>query len=162
LDVKGVVPYSSKDSFDVTKKAAQSNRVYIEDFYLIEYLPLMDARTASDTEVDKIAFRRSFVEKRLRAKPVDLLALRHAGMSMYPELEDGSTIVIDRARTRPGLDKEIFVVQVEEEILCKYLQRTGPSTLRISSANEKYEAIDLPSERVKVLGQVVWNDRTRV
>ncbi|SOB86533.1 Peptidase S24-like [Sphingomonas guangdongensis] len=80
-----------------------------------------------------------------------------AGDSMYPTLQDGDRILVDRGRRQPGPAGAIWVIRVGDALFVKRLARAGLHW-RIISDNAAEE--QRPAAEVTVLGRVVQLVRT--
>lgn len=111
-----------------------------------------------------LAFRRDFVQDRLRTSLSGLYCVRVSGVSMEPMLRDGNPVLIEPT------GGEIFgegpyLLRLEGALLLKNLQRLPGGKLRIWSENQSgaFQRIELawPAQEdvdVQVLGRVRWSD----
>jgi hypothetical protein len=93
----------------------------------------------------------------LRAQNLDpamLSMIQVSGDSMYPSLNDGDEILVDRS-PRP-LREGIHVVRVDDAVLVKRLDTGRPGFVALVSDNSIYARVELPAREVQVVGRVVW------
>ena len=101
------------------------------------------------------AFR--FSRKWLREQGLDagqLSSIRVMGDSMDPLLRDGDEILVDRT-PRPFRDG-VHVLRLGEMLHVKRVQAGAPGRVRLISANEAYDPIDVGLDEVDLVGRVVW------
>lgn len=112
----------------------------------------------SEQIVDHLYFRTEWV-KNVLGIPRDFLALISVqGDSMEPTLSNGDLILID-TRTSRVEDGAIYVVQYEDALLVKRLQKKYDGSVVIRSDNTLYEPEILHGEEainLKIVGRVVW------
>lgn len=84
----------------------------------------------------------------------DTEAIRCAGDSMSPSLQDGDIMFIDRANTDLH-DGEIYVVRVEDELYVKRLVRV-PGKIIAKSDNNSYPDFELSGDNFEILGRVIY------
>ena len=111
-----------------------------------------------------LAFRRDFVENRLRTSLNGLYCVRVSGVSMEPTLRDGNPVLIEITGGEI-LAEGPYLLRLEGALLLKNLQRLPGGKLRIWSENQSgaFQPIELawPPEEgvdVHVLGRVRWSD----
>lgn len=101
------------------------------------------------------AFR--FSRKWLREQGLDagqLSSIRVMGDSMDPLLRDGDEILVDRT-PRPFRDG-VHVLRLGEMLHVKRVQAGAPGRVRLISANEAYDPIEVGLDEVDLVGRVVW------
>lgn len=87
-----------------------------------------------------------------------------AGDSMYPTIEGGDCLVVDRSKTEI-YDGKIYCVRIDNQLYAKRLQKIPPQTIKvISDNNDKYDPfyIDLSQDTnfdFTVIGEVKWWSR---
>jgi len=80
------------------------------------------------------------------------------GDSMFPEIQDGDLMVIDRKIQQPN--GSIVLASVNNSFCVKRLQRWPDGSIELRSDNPKYESIHLPSEfegNFEIFGRVIWS-----
>jgi phage repressor protein C with HTH and peptisase S24 domain len=93
--------------------------------------------------------------RRQNLDPAMLSAIVVTGDSMEPVLSDGDEILVDRSPRNPR--DGIHVVRLDEEaLLVKRLAFGKPGAIVLISDNNLYPPIELPAQRVRVIGRVVW------
>lgn len=112
----------------------------------------------SEQIVDHLYFKSEWV-KNVLGIPRDSLALISVqGDSMEPALSNGDLILVD-IRTSRVEDGAIYVVQYEDALLVKRLQKKYDGSVVIRSDNPLYEPEILHGEEavnLKIVGRVVW------
>ena len=86
-----------------------------------------------------------------------------SGDSMYPTIEGGDCLVVDKSRTEIH-DGKIYCVRIDGQLYAKRLQKIPPNKIKITSDNLKYDAfyIDFDSNinyDFAVIGEVKWWSR---
>lgn len=110
----------------------------------------------------KISEYYSFQKLWLRKKgnPKNMVLMDIVGNSMEPELKDGDTVLVDRAKSEI-LAGAIYAVGVEDTVLIKRVEKL-PDKLVLISDNEKYPPTYITGDdinRVRVLGKIIWSCR---
>jgi phage repressor protein C with HTH and peptisase S24 domain len=112
----------------------------------------------SEQIVDHLYFKTEWV-KNVLGIPRDFLALISVqGDSMEPTLSNGDLILVD-TRTSRVEDGAIYVVQYDDALLVKRLQKKYDGSVVIRSDNTFYEPEILHGEEannLKIVGRVVW------
>lgn len=106
-------------------------------------------------EVAFDAFR--FSRKWLREQGLDagqLSAIRVMGDSMDPLLRDGDEILVDR--TPRAFREGVHVLRLGDMLHVKRVQAGPPGRLRLISANEAYDPVEVALDEVDLVGRVVW------
>lgn len=103
------------------------------------------------------AFRADFV-MRVGWKASTHFSFRAEGNSMEPTIQDGASVVVDTTETvvRSG---KIYAIKIDGEPCLKRLFKVPGGLIRISSDNTSdpsYAAIDVPVEKIEIIGRVVW------
>ncbi|MBL8655960.1 MAG: LexA family transcriptional regulator [Altererythrobacter sp.] len=110
------------------------------------------ATGAQEIPHDFIRFTRRWLRE-TGLEGADLSAIRVEGDSMFPVLNSGDEIFVDRGK-RSG--EGVFVVRIGEALHVKQVRASAPGTIALVSANDAYAPIELPREEVEVIGRVVW------
>ena len=124
-----------------------------------EYIPIPLRSTSLENSgmEEPIAIKKSWMFKQLQAKPGDLSFFYAEGESMKPTLYPGDIVLVDlhEAAIRDGL----YVLQIEDVILIKRLQRLSGDLIKVSSDNPEYESWTANthnlSQALKIVGKVV-------
>lgn len=80
------------------------------------------------------------------------------GNSMFPTIQDGDLMVIDRKADQP--DGCIVLASVNNTFCVKRLFRWPDGSIELRPENSKFESINLPSEyegEFQVFGRVIWS-----
>lgn len=115
-------------------------------------------------EVEKdliyIGMPRTFIHDELHTTPANLFVMPVQGDSMEPTIKDGDYIIVNKQVGRP-LAGHIFLVRIDESILCKRLHELPSKRLRVSSDNQYYESFEVPADQdnFEIIGRVVWFSR---
>ena len=111
--------------------------------------------TVPDTESAFDTFR--FSRRWLAEQGLDgarISAIRVAGDSMEPLLNDGDEILVD---TAPRAFRDgIHVVRLGDTLLVKRVAQAGAGRLALLSQNLAYPPIEVAAEEVAIIGRVVW------
>ena len=106
------------------------------------------------------AFNRKWLARR-GLSPANLAVISVRGDSMVPRLSEGDLILIDRAQ-RQITDGRVFVVRLGTDLLVKHVQRLGPDSISLISANKLYpprevalSALGDQAGQIEVIGRVV-------
>ncbi len=129
------------------------------------YVPLYDAYCSgghgSWNEGAKVLAMLAFTAYSLRKKGLDpsrLSAIRVDGDSMLGLLSDGDTVVVDHGRnTLEG--EAVYVIQLDDHLYAKRLQRQFDGSIHIISENKAYRDMVVPKEQLndlRIIGRVVW------
>jgi phage repressor protein C with HTH and peptisase S24 domain len=129
------------------------------------YVPLYDAYCSgghgSWNDGAKVLTMLAFTAYSLRKKglePSSLSAIRVDGDSMLGLLNDGDTVVIDHGRnTLEG--EAVYVIQLDDHLYAKRLQRQFDGSIHIISENKAYKDMIVPKEKLndlRIIGRVVW------
>ncbi len=126
---------------------------------LDEYIPIpLHSTSLNKSGVEEpIAIKKSWMFKQLQAKPGDLSFFCEEGESMKPTLYPGDIVLVNlhEAVIRDGL----YILQIEDVILIKRLQRLSGDLIKVSSDNPEYESwtasIHNLNQTLKIIGKVV-------
>ena len=106
------------------------------------------------------AFNRKWLARR-GLSPANLAVISVRGDSMEPKLCSGDLILIDRAQ-RQIADGLAFVVRLGTDLLVKHVQRLGPDSISLISANKLYPPCEIAlsalgdqAGQIEVVGRVV-------
>jgi transcriptional regulator with XRE-family HTH domain len=126
---------------------------------LDEYIPIPLHHTSFDNSrvEEPIAIKKSWIFKQLQAKPADLSFFCTDGESMKPTLYPGDLVLVNLHES--AIQDGIYVLQIEEVVLIKRLQRLSGDLIKVSSDNLEYDSwtvnIHNFSPTLKILGRVV-------
>lgn len=115
----------------------------------------------SEQIVDFVSFKEEWVQNFLRVPRKDLALLSVKGDSMNPTLNDGDMILVDLRADRLE-DSAIYVLEFEDALLVKRIQRKLDGSIVIKSDNQLYEPEILKKDQaggLKIVGRVVWSGR---
>lgn len=78
------------------------------------------------------------------------------GDSMWPRIEDGATIAVDKGRTTIK-DGDIYAFRHDDLYRVKYLYKLPGGRVRIKSENEEeYPEEIVSAEEIEIIGRVFW------
>jgi phage repressor protein C with HTH and peptisase S24 domain len=145
------------------KKRKQINQqTELAEFF---FVPEVDVRAGAgdgqvvDSEeiIGKFAFRRSWLRQK-GLKPASLAVVRARGDSMFPTVQDGDILLIDRAVTSLASDG-IYLIEQANNLQCKRLQLELAHGLIVKSDNPAYKDQRLSfkqAEALRIAGRVIW------
>jgi phage repressor protein C with HTH and peptisase S24 domain len=111
--------------------------------------------------IAQLGFSKGWLDQLSRAKPEDLSIIRVEGDSMFPTLNDGDDIMVDRSSATRRVTDGIYVLRRDDTLMVKRIT-VSPSrrTFEVSSDNSAYTSWPncAPSD-INVLGRVVWAGR---
>jgi hypothetical protein len=111
--------------------------------------------------IAQLGFSKGWLEQLSRAKPDDLSIIKVEGDSMFPTLNDGDDIMVDRSSARRRVTDGIYVLRRDDTLMVKRIT-VNPSrgTFEVSSDNAAYASWpDCAPDEIDVLGRVVWAGR---
>lgn len=131
----------------------------------IEFIPYFSVTASagngltvdSEDVVGQIAFNKAWLSRK-GLKPGSLAVISAKGDSMEPTVKSGDVLLVDRNVTRISTDG-IYVIERENNLFCKRLQKMIDGAVTIMSDNPKYLEQKLTSEAAEslnVAGRVVW------
>jgi phage repressor protein C with HTH and peptisase S24 domain len=112
----------------------------------------------SEQIVDYMAFKREWLQRVLGISHSDIVLVEVRGDSMAGTLDDGDLALVDMRQNRLDVSA-VFVIQVDDALLVKRVQRKLDGTVIIKSDNSAYEPEVLVGPQLaslKVVGRVVW------
>lgn len=107
--------------------------------------------------IGRFAFKRSWLDRK-GLNPANLVIVTAKGDSMEPTVRSGDILLIDKNITRLASDG-IYLIERDNEVYCKRLQKLFNGGVTIMSDNGKYKPQELDqegAERLHVTGRVVW------
>jgi phage repressor protein C with HTH and peptisase S24 domain len=110
-------------------------------------------------------FRRYFIENTLAKKPAHLVAVMVSGDSMWPNLKNGDTMLIDVSRGWQG--DGIYLIRIGTDLLVKRLQKNIGHQLSIISDNPAWETQTFDLRQVDdsefaILGKHLWHGSSAI
>ncbi|OYW46554.1 MAG: transcriptional regulator [Sphingomonadales bacterium 32-68-7] len=138
--------------------AEEKSRQSGDDWLEVPRLPLEASAgpgALASAEAPFGAFR--FSRRWLRAQGLEaarLSAIRVIGDSMDPLLRDGDEILVDR--TPAPFREGVHVLRLGDALHVKRVQAGKPGRLRLISANDAYEPVEVSLGEVDLIGRVVW------
>lgn len=107
--------------------------------------------------IGRFAFKRAWLDRK-GLNPASLVIVTAKGDSMEPTVRSGDILLVDKNITRLASDG-IYLIERDNEVYCKRLQRLFNGGVSIMSDNAKYKPQELDqdgAERLRVTGRVVW------
>ncbi|MEO6388515.1 MAG: S24 family peptidase [Croceibacterium sp.] len=108
---------------------------------------------AAEIPFDAFRFSRRWLREQ-GLEPAMLSSIRVMGDSMDPLLRDGDEILVDR--TLRSFREGVHVLRLGEVLHVKRVQSGQPGRLRLISANDAYEPLEVALDEVDLVGRVVW------
>ncbi len=110
-------------------------------------------RVPEEDEEIRVAFRREWIRRKGDAR--DMVLIKVAGDSMEPTLLAGDLVLVDRGRNYFDPQGGIYAIALDDIIMVKRIQMLDDQ-VRIISDNKKYEVFEVPADKVKINGKVIW------
>ena len=110
-----------------------------------------------EQSVGQFAFKRTWI-RRKGLNPNNLSVVTAKGDSMEPTVRDGDILLVDQMVDRISTDG-IYLIERENDLYCKRLQRSFDGGVTIMSDNPRYSPQQLSPESANSLhitGRVVW------
>jgi phage repressor protein C with HTH and peptisase S24 domain/DNA-binding XRE family transcriptional regulator len=87
----------------------------------------------------------------------NLFAIRVWCDAMYPDVKPGSIAIIDKGQNNINLEG-IFLIRMDDIIRMKLVQKVPGKKVQLSTINNRYPAIIIPSEDLAdcIVGKFVW------
>ena len=111
--------------------------------------------------VDYVSFKTAWLKIGLGISPQGAVLISVKGDSMEPTLSNGDLVLIDTS-TRKIEDNAIYVINYDDALLVKRIQRKYDRSVMIMSDNKSYgdEAVQGNLvDQLQVIGRVVWYGR---
>lgn len=140
-------------------------RSAVDSYSDLELIPAYNVKASAgngysvgDEEViGNLAFKRDWLTKQgLTAASLVVVSAR--GDSMEPTVRDADILLVDRNVTRLAGDG-IYLIERDNELYCKRLQKMFDGGVTIMSDNKRYETQQLSAEAasgLNVIGRVIW------
>lgn len=133
-----------------------------DDFYFVPEVDVAasmgpGAEVDSEEIIGKFAFRRNWLRQK-GLRPEMLAVVRASGDSMFPTVQDGDILLIDRAVDGFKSDG-IYLIEQSNHLQCKRLQLRMGDGVIVKSDNPAYEAQTLSAKQaagLRIAGRVVW------
>lgn len=142
---------------DATPLAADIADFAMIDAYDIEASAGNGTVAREEEVIGRFAFRRSWLNRK-GLSPATLVIITAKGDSMEPTVRSGDILLVDKNITRLASDG-IYLIERDNEVYCKRLQKLFNGGVSIMSDNEKYKPQELDqseAEQLNVTGRVVW------
>lgn len=108
-----------------------------------------------------LAFNADWLNK-VGINKMDLMAIYARGDSMEPTIVSGDSLVIDNSVNHISSDGGIYVINYDNELYVKRVQKMLDGQVSVTSDNSNYRDITIPKSELvnlKVIGRVVWYGR---
>ena len=125
------------------------------DFVLVPHYGAITA-TESGSQVSRegvlgeFAFRGDWLQKTIGGEPVDLGVVEVAGDSMEPTLRHGEKVLVDLSVTAM-IGDGIYLLQDDDLLVVKRLQRVIGSGILVRSDNPAYATYEVPQSKAQAL-----------
>ncbi len=113
-----------------------------------------------DTVGDQYFFRTDWLSS--LCSPHQAVLFDVDGISMYPTINHGDTVLIDRGRTEFENDR-IFAIGIQDRVLLKRLRLTAGGKIAVVSDNEdkrRFPTEEVEPQEIRILGHAVWHAGT--
>lgn len=163
FDLSCVMGVEVKDLLAGLSKPASQDSV-LEDADLL-LVPGYDVKASAgngnhvngEAVIGRYAFSRSWLARK-GLKHENLAVVTANGDSMEPTVRSGDILLVDLSVKRVSPDG-IYLIEKDNELFCKRLQRLFDGGVSIMSENTKYETQHLSpasAEALHVVGRVIW------
>ncbi len=109
----------------------------------------------------QLALDKTWVDHSLKLPPEHLIVMEATGDSMLGEINDKDMLLINTHDT--SLRDGIYVLQINDDITIKRIQRLVSGIIRVVSANSAYQPFEIDVNTLpkdfSVMGRVVWFGR---
>ncbi|WP_172399757.1 XRE family transcriptional regulator [Geothermobacter hydrogeniphilus] len=115
----------------------------------------------SEQIVDFVSFKDDWVHNYLRVPTKDLALITVKGDSMAPTLNAGDLILVDLRVSRIE-DSAVYVIEFDDALLVKRVQRKLDGSIVIKNDNPFYEPEILSNDQVaalRIVGRVIWTGK---
>ncbi len=126
--------------------------------YIVEGPAAQGFPITSEQVVDYLALKIEWVHSRLRADPGNLVLIEAAGDSMSPTFSDSDLLIVDLSEPRFKHDG-VYVLRRDNDLSIRRIQRRPDGRLFIRSDNRAYDPCVVRSERLRIIGRVIWAGR---
>jgi phage repressor protein C with HTH and peptisase S24 domain len=109
----------------------------------------------SEDFAESYSFRRDWLH-RVATSLDNVLLMAVLGDSMYPTIQEGDMVMVDRGRDYPHSGKIFAFTPGDDLIQIKRLESRGEKIRIISDNSSLYQPFDLPSDQIRIIGQVIW------
>ncbi|MBF0444701.1 MAG: helix-turn-helix transcriptional regulator [Magnetococcales bacterium] len=112
----------------------------------------------NEQQEDYLAFTTTWITQEMKLDPKELALVTVQGDSMSPTLNTGDLLLLDRREKQMGNDG-IYVIQQDNNLIAKRLQRGVDGSVMVKNDNHAYETQTLLPEEVKnlkIVGRVKW------
>ncbi len=115
----------------------------------------------SERPVLQLGFSKAWLDQLSHSKPEDLSIIKVEGDSMFPTLDDGDDIMVDRSEGSRVVSDGIYVLRRDDTLLVKRITvNPSRSSYTVASDNVAYATwSDCSPSEIDVLGRVVWAGR---
>ncbi len=115
----------------------------------------------NEAVLDRLAFKRSWIEGQIAVNPSNLVIVTARGDSMLPTFNDGDVLLVDTSRTDRREDG-IYVIRTDHGVIAKRLCFGFDGGVTVISDNPSYPPREYDAdhaEHLVVAGRVVWAGR---
>ena len=147
----------SSESTHGDKAAANSADLVLVRGYDVKASAGNGSQVNDENVMGSFAFKREWLARK-GLNPQNLAVVTARGDSMEPTVRDGDILLVDRNVTNISADG-IYLIERDNELYCKRLQRKFDGGVTIMSDSPRYEAQHLSAdaaEDLHVAGRVIW------
>ncbi|MGH8012836.1 MAG: XRE family transcriptional regulator [Candidatus Binataceae bacterium] len=105
--------------------------------------------------VDYLGFKASWLRRVLNADAHDLVLIEAMGDAMAPTIKEGDLVLADLRGSRFRFDG-VYLLRAGAELVVKRLQHCADGALSMRGDNPAYQAQEVRSEAITIVGRVVW------
>lgn len=163
-----VVRSSVGDDDSLAPKSRQQDETAVNPG-IFKMIPRAEARLSagdgalvlSEEFAESYAFRRDWLS-RVATSSDNVILMSVLGDSMYPTIQEGDMVMVDRGRDYPQSGKVFAFTPGDNIVQIKRLESRGKNIRIISDNSSIYQPFDLPSDQIRIIGQVIWFARQLV
>lgn len=119
-------------------------------------VPVIGGGVAADNSfMGGVAFREEWI--RAKGDPQNMSIMRVEGDAMWPTLQAGDVVLINRNVHKVGASGGIYAISLGGEVTIRRAQVLLPAgKIKVTSDNEEYEESTVDADQLTINGKVIW------